>query len=373
MQVYMSTAMLRLGAVLFIAATLGLCRMLPYPRYNYSPLSEDEKDDDNMLKISTQQNPDSNSNPPPRIQYHESESLPPNDHSTSVPDLAITIIPSKQQQQQQQPHLSTPSLELLHARRALKKLKSLLGPARLRALLKDEIHDGTKEWHSILASSSYPFNTAANSSSNNPRKYKLKLSQSHLVAAQPCNSLQNYTSTTFLSWFLNSAFTPSSPNLMQGHPEHYGINLTPNPDGTLRGEVLEPWGPLMTDSRVPRFMPVPPDDSHSLKKPWMHPLKDYPLQMIGDETLMDGSEKVIANLHYAYRDIAADEGCDDGSTSETGNGKRGSGIEAILAMWMPDATPDDVVQGLSEHLEVEYHNWLRWAYEDIKSGAFKPT
>ncbi|KAM7222653.1 hypothetical protein V8F06_001840 [Rhypophila decipiens] len=371
----MSTAMLRLGALLFVAATLGLCRMLPYPRYNYSPLSEDENDDDNMLKISTQQNPDSNSNPPPRIQYHESESPPPqNDRSTSDPELAITIIPSKQQQQQQQqPHLSTPSLELLHARRALKKLKSLLGPARLRALLKDEIYDGNKEWHSILASSSYPFNTAANSNSNNPRKYKLRLSQSHLVATQPCNSLQNYTSTTFLSWFLNSAFTPSSPNLMQGHPEHYGINLTPNPDGTLRGEVLEPWGPLMTDSRVPRFMPVPPDDSHSLKKPWMHPLKDYPLQMIGDETLMDGSEKVIANLHYAYRDIGADEGCDGSTTSENGSGKRGSGIEAILAMWMPDATPDDVVRGLSEHLEVEYHNWLRWAYEDIKSGTFKPT
>ncbi|KAM7191103.1 hypothetical protein V8F33_009111 [Rhypophila sp. PSN 637] len=369
----MLTAMLRLGVLLFIATTLGLCRMLPYPRYNYSPLSEDENDE-NMLKISTQQNPDSNSNPPPRIQYHESESPPQNDHSISDLELAITIIPRKQQ-----PHLSTPSLELLHARRALKKLKSLLGPVRLRALLKDEIHDGNKEWHSILASSSYPFNTANNS---NPRKYSLKLSQSHLIATQPCNSLQNYTSTTFLSWFLNSAFTPSSPNLIQGHPEHYGINLTPNPDGTLRGEVLEPWGPLMTDSYVPRFMPVPPDEiknSNSrptsntpVKKPWMRPLKTYPLQMIGDETLMDGSEKVIANLHYAYRDIAANEGC-DGSTSENASKKRGSGIEAILAMWMPDATPDDVVQGLSEHLEVEYYNWLRWAYEDIKSGAFKPT
>ena len=41
-------------------------------------------------------------------------------------------------------------------------------------------------------------------------------------------------------------------------------------------------------------------------------------------------------------------------------------------MWMPSETPDDVVLGLREHLEVEYINWLKWAFEDIQSGVFRP-
>ncbi|KAM7195337.1 hypothetical protein V8F20_007556, partial [Naviculisporaceae sp. PSN 640] len=128
----------------------------------------------------------------------------------------------------------------------------------------------------------------------------------------------------------------------------------------------------MTDSYVPRFVPLsgPPGSPVGTRKPWMKEHPTFPLQMVGDETLMDGSEKVIANLHYVYRDLAPDETC------QTGNGKggkgSGSGVEAILAMWMPDSTPEEVVQGLSEHLEVEYYNWLRWAYEDIKNGVFEP-
>ena len=89
---------------------------------------------------------------------------------------------------------------------------------------------------------------------------------------------------------MNSAFnTPQ--NLWAGHPEHYGIHLTPNADGTLRGEILEPWGPLMTDSFVPSFTPV--GAPGVTKKPWMRELSGYPMQMVGEETLMDGSARLL--------------------------------------------------------------------------------
>jgi hypothetical protein len=93
----------------------------------------------------------------------------------------------------------------------------------------------------------------------------------------------------------------------------------------------------------------------------MKPWHGFPFQSVGEETLRDGSGKVFGNLHYSFRDLVVD------------NGGKTCGIELALNMWMPSKTPEDVKQGITEHLTIEYYNWVGWAYEDIMSGAFVPV
>lgn len=87
----------------------------------------------------------------------------------------------------------------------------------------------------------------------------------------------------------------------------------------------------------------------------------FPYQSVGEETLRDGSGKVFGNLHYSFRDLAVD------------NGGKTCGIELALNMWMPSKTPEEAKQGITEHLTIEYYNWVGWAYEDIMSRAFIPV
>ena len=44
-----------------------------------------------------------------------------------------------------------------------------------------------------------------------------------------------------------------------------------------------------------------------------------------------------------------------------------------LNIWMPSGTPDDVREGIAQHLKIEYYNWVGWAFEDIKAGVFVPS
>ncbi|KAK3323794.1 hypothetical protein B0T19DRAFT_476828 [Cercophora scortea] len=258
------------------------------------------------------------------------------------------------------------SLELLAARRALKKLKDLLGPSALQTLLDDEIKAGYAAWHAIHASPASETDTDR------------VLAEVHITAIpHDCNlpaasnfnlpAASNFTALAFAGWFVDSAFNHRE-KLWEGHPEHYGVLTAPNADGTLRGEILEPWGPLMTYSVVPRLAPVggPPAGGAGgvKKKPFMKPLEEFPLQMVGEETLMDGTGLVVGDLHYSWRDVPRRSG------SSMGGGGT-CGVEGVLAMWMAPGTPKGVVEGLRLHLAVEYYNWLRAAYGDVLSGAFK--
>ncbi|KAK3389237.1 hypothetical protein B0H63DRAFT_96041 [Podospora didyma] len=244
------------------------------------------------------------------------------------------------------------ALELAAARRALKKLKDLLGPEKLKELLKDDIAAGWAEWHDIISSSS--------SSSTEDDHVVAEVRLTAIPRPDICQSV-DFSARNFVGWFADSGFNHVD-KLWAGHPEHYGVHLTPNADGTMRGELIEPWGPLLTYSVIPRFTPVV--DPAVQKKPWMRALPGFPLQMVGDETLMDGSGVVVGNLHFAFRDIPV-------SGSVSGE-KKTCGVEVVLAMWMVGNTPPDVVEGMRQHLAVEYANWFPKAFDDIRTGAFKP-
>jgi hypothetical protein len=85
---------------------------------------------------------------------------------------------------------------------------------------------------------------------------------------------------------------------------------------------------------------------------------EFPVQMVGEEQLKN-LNTTFANMHYSWRDLPK------GATT--------CGVEAVLDMWMPSNTPEDVVEGMRQHLAVEYNRWVGRAYEDIKSGRFVPS
>ncbi|KAK5658352.1 hypothetical protein OQA88_2328 [Cercophora sp. LCS_1] len=243
------------------------------------------------------------------------------------------------------PPSTPPTLELLAARRALKRLKTLLGPSELKTLVTPDTITGNTAWHSILSSSS----------DSTPRV----LSSVHFTAIPPdCHA--NFTSANFLGWFTTSAFTHVN-KLWEGHPQHYFIAISQNDDGTLAAELVEPWGPILTHSKVPRLAPVTGQEGGGVKKPFMKERKGFVLQTVGEETLMDGSGEVVGDLHYSFRDLDGD------------NKGNVCGIEVVLDMWMPSATPEEVAVGIGEHLKIEYYNWVEWAYEEIRDGTYVPA
>ncbi|KAK0641326.1 hypothetical protein B0T16DRAFT_515507 [Cercophora newfieldiana] len=253
------------------------------------------------------------------------------------------------------PQSGAPSLELAAARRALKKLKDLLGQDGLKQLLADDIAAGNKAWHDIV--------DAAQDDDTNLDPGTRTLAEVQFSAVpSDCNEDKpaNFTAVNFLGWFADSAFHHAD-KLWKGHPEHYGIAISANSDGTMAANVTEPWGSILTDSYVPSLMPVTGQPGGGERKPWMKKREDFPYQSVGEETLQDGGV-VFGHLHYAFRDIPFD-----------GNSSKTCGIEMALNIWMPSHTPDDVRDGISDHLMVEYYNWAGWAFQDIKLGAYVPA
>ena len=100
-----------------------------------------------------------------------------------------------------------------------------------------------------------------------------------------------------------------------------------------------------------------------VRKPWMKPRTEFPFQTVGDEVLEDGSGAVVGNLHYAFRDLPV-----QGSTND-----KTCGIEVALNMWMPSGAPDAIKEGISEHIKIEYYNWVGWAFDNIRAGAYVPA
>ncbi|KAK0721703.1 hypothetical protein B0T26DRAFT_800646 [Lasiosphaeria miniovina] len=168
----------------------------------------------------------------------------------------------------------TPALlELTAARCALKKLKDLIWPDRLKELLEEDTAAGSAGWHDILNQALAVVQSGASHA----------LAEAHLAATVPeCgsgNSNSNFTAGNFIGWFAHSAFSHVE-KLWVGHPEHYGISISANADGTMGGEILEPWGSLLSNKVAPRFAPVGVPGGGVKKpwmKPWMKPRPDFPL------------------------------------------------------------------------------------------------
>ncbi|KAH8885525.1 hypothetical protein GQ53DRAFT_845514 [Thozetella sp. PMI_491] len=231
---------------------------------------------------------------------------------------------------------SVSQFELAGSRRALLKLKDDLGPPAIAALLQADIESANAAWHSIVANS----NSAAHI-----------LAQAHVKAIPSiCDHRVNFTASAFLAWFANGEPGNENKNIA-AHPEHYVELGSLNPDGTLRVDILEAWGPLITHYLLPHYAQL--GTGTTTAPSWLKPLPGYPYQFVDQPILQDGSDLAIGYVHNSFRD----SGC---------------GVEALLAVWLPSAIPPEILESLQQHQAVEFTNWLTAAYEDIRTGAFVP-
>jgi hypothetical protein len=210
--------------------------------------------------------------------------------------------------------------EITSSRRALLKLKDRLGVSGLLHALRPDIEHADSTWKEILLNSS-----------------------GHTIASEAHLEATILDSQSFLAWF---GADNGDPHKMTGaHPEHYIEEMSVS-NGTTTVSIVEAWGDVVTRYKIPSY-------GNNPKKPWMRELPDFPFQAVGDAVLEDGT--TIGNIHNSFRDKPD-----------------GNGIELILCVWLPSATPKSIVDGLRQHQAVEFANWLTQAYRDLsnpKSGG----
>ena len=210
--------------------------------------------------------------------------------------------------------------ELSESRRALLRLKDNLGVQGLLNLLGPDIEFANAKWKTILENST----------------------GGHILAEARLEATL-LDAKSFLAWF--DADTGDKHKMTGANPEHF-IEQPLVVNGILTGfDIVENWGDLVVHYTIPSY-------GNNPKKPWMKKLPDWPYQAVGDAVLLDG--KVIGNIHNSFRDKVD-----------------GTGIEADLCVWLPDSTPEGVVEGLRQHQAVEFTNWLKFAHRDITSGTFR--
>ncbi|KAI1183868.1 hypothetical protein F5B17DRAFT_434167 [Nemania serpens] len=129
------------------------------------------------------------------------------------------------------------------------------------------------------------------------------------------------------------------PNeFLNASPQHYLALTGPGvrqPGDTA--EVIERWG----SDLITYFRAVP-----GPKRSFMPALDEFPLesQLTLDLFLSDGT--VFSPSLTAFRDLP---------------GRKG--VEIYVGVWIPDSSPDDVVEDLRAHNTVEYSNWLKSTYK----------
>ena len=212
--------------------------------------------------------------------------------------------------------------ELSNSRVVLLKFKDYLGPDAITKLLKPDIDRANAVWHAILANST----------------------GGHVPACAHVESNQ-LKAKDFNAWF--GADTGDAHKMTGASPEHYVEAASASAvDGALAVDIIEAWGPgIVTQYRLPAY-------DGKQKQAYVPPLDGYAFQAFGDATLLDGT--VFASVRNAFRD------------------RPKGGIEALLCVWLPDSTPEYIVEGLRQHQAVEFTNWLKFAYRDISSKAFIP-
>lgn len=201
------------------------------------------------------------------------------------------------------------NFELEHARRALARLKSLIGHQGLLDLLATDIAEG----NAFLA--------------EHARK-----SNGELRSATTVLTARGIKAVRFLKW-LGAAFADETV-LLAAEPEHWAI--APQPDGTV--SVVENLGRYVVDLRLPAY-----DTASDAAPPAeLLPEADFPYRRIADMRVSDGT--VVGRMLTQF-----------GDTDE--------GFTAYLTCYFPVSCPEEIFEHHRQHLAVEFRNWITAAAE----------
>ena len=196
--------------------------------------------------------------------------------------------------------------ELYFARRALTKLKSLLGREGLLELLEPD--------------TSASAGTLAGWAAASDGRWQPALT--HLRVA-------GVGAAEFVAYF--HSLEADEPRLLAAEPEHFVLSRLD--DG--RVQVVENLSHHITDFRITFTSEDQAIDDLAA---------DYPLRMVANVTLPDGT--LIGHALHQFKE------------TETG-------FDALLAIYFPAAAPEEFIEGHRQHLAVEFTNWINAAGEAL--------
>ncbi|WNG28272.1 hypothetical protein F0U62_32880 [Cystobacter fuscus] len=196
--------------------------------------------------------------------------------------------------------------ELSHARRALARLKALLGRQGLLNLLAKEIEEG-----------------------NAFLRGKAKMSNGEFKSATTVLAVRGIKAAQFVRW-LEHNFSNESV-LLAAEPEHYVI--APNPNFTVT--VVENLGPYICHVRLPAYDKAARLSAEGINE--LLPESEYPFRRLADLSLPDGT--VVGRVLTQF-----------GDTDQ--------GFNANLTCYFPVACPEDIFEHHRQHLAVEFRNWI---------------
>ncbi len=201
--------------------------------------------------------------------------------------------------------------ELRAARRALARLKALIGREGMRKLMAKEYEAGNASLRELAERSNGEFK---------PHTIVLKIRG--LKAAE------------FLQ-FLQGSFENEAV-MLAGHPEHYVIAT--NPDKTVT--VIENLGPFVANILLPTMAAASTWTEEAVNE--ILPDSEYPYRRIATMRLADGT--VVGRVMTQF-----------GDTEE--------GFSAYLTFYFPALLPEEAAEGHSQHAAVEFRNWMVAAAE----------
>ncbi|KAI5918516.1 hypothetical protein F4810DRAFT_691754 [Camillea tinctor] len=213
----------------------------------------------------------------------------------------------------------TSSLALSQATEVLYLYHSRLGQDGTTALVESDVAAADAFWHATLANSTGGYIVG-----------KARIQASAPPSVFNATSIQDWFITSGTGWpneFLESSAT---------HYLSFSAGGTGNEETVL--ESIESWG---NGRPITHFKGTLED-----KPAFIPAMDEFPqeAQSALALTLEDGT--VFAHSLTAARDLPD-----------------GSGVEMFQGIWVPDSTPAYVIEGLTQHLTVEFSNWLRFAYK----------
>lgn len=203
--------------------------------------------------------------------------------------------------------------------RAINFLKEQVGEEEVLALVRDETAAGDAFWKDILSRSDpdAPVNVYARA----------------MAVVTP-----DVLNATSFAAYLGSYATVGYPSrLIQLNPQHYFLRRDGATVEAVEQTGVGPYSHVISS-------PIE-------RQPFMKELAEFPAQTVQDAKLRDGTNTFYAQT--AFRD------------NEDGNG-----VEVELGIYFPSAVPEEMLEPARQHLAIEVSNWLKFAYEDIVSGAW---
>ncbi|KAI0480708.1 hypothetical protein GGR56DRAFT_687958 [Xylariaceae sp. FL0804] len=210
-------------------------------------------------------------------------------------------------------------LERVEAEAVISFYQTKLGPDATPGLVSEQVAAADAFWRAVVANSTGGWKAG-------------------IARIQGYAPTAVFNATSVGTWF--DASGTGWPNGFLGtSPTHYASYAAGGvADAADVIETVEGWG---TAGPITSFR-----GRAEAKPAFEPPLPEFPAagQSPLAMSLQDGT--VFAHSLTAARDLPG-----------------GGGVEIFEGIWVPDSTPAYVVDGLTEHLTVEFTNWLRFAYK----------